>query len=249
MNQNRDKKIVFNEQLMRSVVYAIKKAIIEDVPKDMREKRLETNNRMRFSPGDYINDNLRNHVVKEKIDLIPFKRFIYEGRILADHENRITYTIATFGTLKSAPKKHGIKPYYLQSLLFAENGDCEGLPKQMTWSELKGQPFSDDEFYEDYDSIMQGAISKTDGYRHYIIGYEVKKCEIKKIELIFLDKDFSEIDSCSLMEYVTPDFAALTSPEFNEGQEIQTEEKEIRNSRFKLRPGFKPVIRAMEDEI
>lgn len=253
MDRNRAEKIVFNEQLMRRVVYAINKAITEDVPKELREHYLETNNRIRFSPGDYINDNLRHHVVKDEIALIPFKRFIYEGRLLVDYENRITYTIATFATLKDAPKKHGNKPYYLQSLLFAENGDCEGSPKQMTladYAEFKGlEPFTDDEFYEDFESIMQGTISKTDGYRHYIIGYEVEKSAIKNIRLIFLDKDFAEIDSCSLKEYVKPDFVTLTSPEFHAGQEEQKEDKETRSNRFKIRPGFKPEIRAMEDEV
>lgn len=252
MITNRDTEIIFNEALMRRVVYAINKAITEDVPKEIKEHRLETNNRLRFLPGDYINDNLRHYVVKDEITLIPFNRFVWEGRILADHENEITYTIATFATLSAAPKKHGNSPYYLQSILFSENGNCEGSPKQMTlidYAEIKGlEPFSADEFYDDFDSIMQGAISKTDGYRHYIIGYEVEKSTIKDIRLFFLDKDFAEVDSRSLMDYVKPDFSALTSSESYAEKEEENENRKAGRDRFKIRPGFKPAIREMEDE-
>ena len=69
------------------------------------ENALETNNALMMKKGDYINDNLRHQVVNDNIELIPFRRYGWEGRILWDHVNKITYTIVTIQTLKMIPKK------------------------------------------------------------------------------------------------------------------------------------------------
>ena len=58
---SRSKSIIDNQMLNRKIVYAINKAITQDAPQDMRENRLETNNRHIFALGDHINDNLRKH--------------------------------------------------------------------------------------------------------------------------------------------------------------------------------------------
>ena len=252
MKDNRSKSIVFNENLVRRVVYAINKAITEDVPQELRLHRLETNNRCRFAPGDYINDNLRHHVVNDEVELIPFRRFVYEGRILVDRKNKITYTIVTFATLAAGAKKHGNKPYYLQSILSVENGDCEGVPKQMTlrdYAETMGfSPFAEEEYEVDFDNIMQGLITKDDGYRHYIVGYSAQRSEIQAIKLLYLDSDFAEVDSRDLMEYIVPDFATLTDVNYENESEQAEEEKQQRRP-FKLRPGVKPALRAKEEEV
>lgn len=252
MDDKRINTIQFNENLIRRAVYAINKAVSEDVPQELRQNRLETNNRCKFAAGDHINDNLRHHVVDENIDLIPFKRFVWEGRILVDHTNKITYTIASFATLAAAPKKHGNKPYYLQSILFAENGDCEGFPKQMTlagFAESMGfEPFTTEEFTNDFNTIMQGAVNETDGYRHYILGYTAMRSEITEIRLLYLDKDFAEVDSRDLMDYVTPDFASLTNSDFNVAETDDVESDTQHRQPMKLKPGLKPALRALEEE-
>ena len=122
---NRSESIIENQILNRKIVYAINKAITQDAPQDMRENRLETNNRHIFAPGDHINDNLRKYVVKDDIDLISFNRYAWEGRILADHGNRVTYTVSTHQTLKTVITKHRNRPHYLMTLLYAENSDCD----------------------------------------------------------------------------------------------------------------------------
>ena len=252
MEDNRREAIEFNETLVRRMVYAINKAITEDVPQELRLHHLETNNRCRFAPGDYINENLRRHVVNEGVDLIPFQRFVYEGRILVDRKNKVTYTIVTFATLATGARKHGTSPYYLQSILSVENGDCEGTPKQMTlgdYAEAMGfSTFSQEEYEADFDTIMQGAIGKDDGYRHYIIGYSAKRSEIQAIELLYLDSDFAEVDSRDLMEYIVPDFAMLTEVNY-ENESVQAEEETQQHKLFKLRPGVKPALRAKEEEV
>ena len=74
MSDNRAESIIENRLLNRKIVYAINKAISDDVPQVIRENHLETNNRHIFAAGDYINDNLRKHVVKDEVELISFNR-------------------------------------------------------------------------------------------------------------------------------------------------------------------------------
>ena len=254
MPNKRSESIIVNQMLHRKIVYAINKAISDDVPKNNRENRLETNNRNIFAAGDYINDNLRKHVVKDEIELLSFKRYAWEGRILVDRSNRVTYTISTHQTLWSAIRKNRNRPYYLQSILYAENGDCEGTPKQMTLTEfcpeIKGSTFEAEELEDDFEKIMKGSISLTDGYKHYIVVYTTDHRVITNIELLLLDKDFAEVDKLSLMEYVNPDFASLTEGDYNSGEDVADENmSQSRPLPLKLKPGVKPALRVMEEEV
>ena len=249
---SRSESIIENQMLNRKIVYAINKAITQDAPQDMRENRLETNNRHIFAPGDHINDNLRKHVVKDDIDLIAFNRYAWEGRILADRGNRVTYTISTHQTLKTVIKKHRNRPHYLMTLLYAENGDCEGSSKQMTLGDIspdfKMDAFDAEVLEEDFDKIMQGSISRIDGYKHYIVAYTAEHHTIMKIELLLLDKNFAVVDQLDLIEYVTPDFASLTENQYEETEDLEETEQEAKPSLLKLRPGVKPALRAVEEE-
>ena len=101
---------------------------------------------------------------------------------------------------------------------------------------------------EDFDRIMQGSISRTDGYKHYIVAYTAEHHAIMKIELLLLDKDFAVVDQLDLIEYVTPDFASLTESQYEETEELEETEQEAKPSLLKLRPGVKPALRAMEEE-
>ena len=249
---SRSESIIVNQMLLRKIVYAVNKAITQDVPQDMRDNRLETNNRNIFAAGDYINENLRQHVVKDDVDLISFNRYAWEGRIIADRANSITYTISTHQTLKTVITKHRNQPHYLMTLLYAENSDCEGSPKQMTLGDIspdfKMDAFDAEVLEEDFDRIMQGSISRTDGYKHYIVAYTAEHHAIMKIELLLLDKDFAVVDQLDLIEYVTPDFASLTESQYEETEELEETEQEVKPSLLKLRPGVKPALRAMEEE-
>lgn len=250
MITNRLKSIVENPMLIRKIVYAINKAVTQDIPQYNRENRLETNNRNRFAAGDFINENLRQHVVKGEVALIPFKRNAWEGRIIVDRENKITYSIVTHRNLRAIFEKPRKQPHYLMTLLSIENDDCESSLKQMTLGEFvpdfKVDTFETEVLEEDFDNIMQGSISRTDGYKHYIIAYTFEQREITKIELILLDKDFDFVDRLDVREYVMPDFASLTDGEYEEPEKEEAEQ-EARPSLLKLREGVKPVLSLMKE--
>lgn len=252
MPDNRSESIIDNQVLNRKIVYAINKAISDDVPQEIRENHLETNNRHIFAASDYINDNLRKYVVKDEVELLAFNRYAWEGRILIDRANRMTYTISTYQTLRTIIRKVRNRPHYLQSILYAENSDCEGVPKQLSIGDLypdfKGSSFDEEELEEDYAKIMQGSINKADGYKHYIIVYTSAHHTISDIEMLLLDKDFAEVDRISLMEYVNPDFASLTESGYDAIEEQDEKIEEVRTLPLKLKPGVKPALRAMEEE-
>lgn len=249
-SKQRTTKIVFNEVLIRRIVYAIFRALTEDFPQARRGNRMETNNRFRMAAGDFVNENLRSLVVDENVTLIPFSRGGWEGRILVDNLENVTYSIMRRKTLHNAIKnKKRLTPYYLQTLLVNENGDCRGHSKQLHLFGEEPTLFSKEEFKEDFDQIMQGQIDKTKDYRHYTFVYETKKNEITDIRLLFLDGDYAEIDSADLKLYLTPDFASLTSNVYEEQKHIEANVKEKHNGGLvKVRPGVKPLLRDKEQE-
>lgn len=73
---NRNTQIVINDDLLRKIVYCIEKAIGDDLRQYLRENHRETNNAIILLRGDNINTNLRTHVVKDDIDLVPFRGMV-----------------------------------------------------------------------------------------------------------------------------------------------------------------------------
>lgn len=232
--------IKINEKLLRRIVRCVDKAIGEDIPQYISENYKETNNAIAQLKGDYINDNLRKLVVGDDIELVHFKRYSWQGRILVDRAQKVTYTITTQQTLQAIPKKQRNKPHYLQTLLFNQNGDYEGQAKQITMMDL--YPFDSDELERDYNSIVEGKIDPAEGYVHYVIAYESEKNELIDIQLEFLDKDFNTITTTSLNEYIKPDFARLTDVELVDesfDDNFEVDKKEF----ISLKPGIRPKLK------
>lgn len=241
--------IELNQDLIVQMVQAVVRAVTEDAPQYRREHHLETNNAANFIVGDYINENLRNLVAGEDVQLCGFKRFAWNGRFVVDMPNRITYSVISASTLTEATKKHGNKPYYLDSFLNVENGLCEGKQKQMT---IEGygfndglKLFSDEEYREDYGQITHGFIDEAEDYRHYILVYKAEHSEIVDIRLLYLDKDYAVVDSLDLSEFVMPDFASLTN-EYSDNEDIA--ETNAQTVRLTIKPGIKPMLHVEEDE-
>lgn len=242
---NRKTKIIVNEDLLRKIVYCIDKAIGDDVQQHLREYHLETNNAIMFLRGDYINSNLKTHVVKDEVDLVPFKRYGWSGRLVIDRKNHITYSIMTEGTLALIPKKKNREtPHYLQSVLFVENQDCIAKEKQMTLEDYGITIFDNTVLEQDYAKISQGLIDMEEGYKHYVIAYNAEHGEIKDIKLKFFDKDFNIVDVKSLMNFIRPDFAKLTEADDIEKNVAGTTKD--KKGLVAIRSGIKPKLRTME---
>ena len=234
--------IKLNDNLMRRIVRAVDKAIADDVPQYLREHHKETNNAIIHLRGDCINENLRKLVVGGDIEFVPFKRYVWQGRIIVDRAEKVTYTITTQKTLRAVPRKQRNKPHFLQTILYMENGGCEASVKQMTLMDFF--PFEAEDLENDYNSIVEGLIDPAKGYRHYVIAYDADGSELRDIQLEFLDKDFNIIATASLNEYIKPDFARLTDVEpVNEDLSDETD-GEARGL-LAIKSGLRPKLRGV----
>lgn len=245
MDVNRNTQIVINDVLLRKIVYCIEKAIGDDLQQYLRENHRETNNALILLRGDNINTNLRNHVVKDDIDLVPFQRYGWSGRIIIDRREHITYSIMTEGTLSGVPKKKNREnPHYLQSVLYAENKNCIAKERQMTLEDFGITVFDREVLEQDFEKISQGMIDVVEDYKHYIIAYNAENGEIKDIKLKFLDKDFNIVDEASLRQYIKPDFSRLT--DVGPVDDTNEEKKSDKKGLVAIKSGIKPKLREIE---
>ena len=245
LDVNRNTQIKINDDLLRKMVYCIEKAIGDDLQQYLRENHRETNNAIILLRGDNINTNLRTHVVKDDIELVPFQRNGWSGRIVIDRKEHITYSIMTEGTLSGIPKKKNrVNPHYLQSVLYVENKDCIAKERQMTLEDFGITIFDTAVLEQDFEKISQGIINIEEDYKHYIIAYKAENGEIKDIKLKFLDQDFNIVEEASLMQYLKPDFAQLTDIEISENTEGVV--KQDKKGLVAIKSGIKPKLRKIE---
>lgn len=238
--------ITLDENIARRIVRAIDKAVADDVPQYLCEHHLETNNAIIHLRGDYINENLRNLVACEGVELIPFKRYVWQGRLLADRRSKITYSITTQKTLLAIPKKKDrARPHFLMSVLAAENKDYQGLFGQQTLFPMES--FDEETLQTDYDEIVAGMLDPSEGYRHYVIAYEAAGDELVDVKLEFLDRNFALVAEASLNEYIKPDFARLTDAEPID-KETPEAPADTARGLVGLKAGIRPQLREVEEK-
>lgn len=238
--------IILDENIVRRIVRAIDKALADDIPQYLQEHHKETNNAIIQLRGDYINENLRSFVVTDDVKLIPFKRYSWHGRLLADHKNKITYSITSQSNLHAIPKKKDrTRPHFLQSILAQENGNYEG---QYIQESLFPMDMFDEETLEnDYNDIIAGMLNPSEGYRHYVISYNAVNGELLDVKLEFLDKHFSTIAEASLNSYINPDFARLTNSE-TDNLDVNADSNENVRDILGLKAGLRPKLKEIEKE-
>ncbi len=209
--------------LLEGIVQSIQKAVGPDVKEQLAMNRLETNNYLMFYRTDKINDNLRNLVVSDTVELKHFKRYAWTGCLLIDRVNKVTISICTKGTFDRIMKMRNRSiPHYQQTLLFIQNGDLEAPVKQMSLADYEeyADAFTEDEFIDDYRSIMGDEIGIDDGYRHSVVLYETSNFEVSSIVIRFPDKDLDTVEERSLMDMLHPNFADLTDESYDEPERV-----------------------------
>lgn len=236
---------MINEITLRRIVHAVNKAVTDDIPRYLSEHHKETNNAVGLLRGDYINENLRKYVVTNGVELIPFKRSSWQGRIIVDRNNKITYSITTQNTLNSIPKKERTRPHYLQSLLAVENSECKCQYIQQTLFPIES--FDDKTLESDYNEIFASLVNPKEGYIHYVISYEAKNNELLDIKLEILDRNFNVVFEKNIIEYIEPDFAKLTEVNIDTDETSNSSSDNIRNI-LGIKNGIRPALREIEKE-
>ena len=252
-----DKQVSQMESLLRNIVWAISKAIGDDVREYLAETHKETNNAIILMRGDNFNTNLRNFVVSDTVELKKFHRSAWQGRILIDRENKFTITICIRQTLDAISRKRNRRiPHYLMSILHVLNGDLEAPVKQMHLADFYPDEFTvftDDEFRDDFEEIMDDEINYDDGYRHGVVVYESRNMEIDTISFLILDPDLDTVHEYSLKEMVKPNFSDLTAED-----ESQSRKKDV-HSLVSVKAGLskdkegqsekKPLVSRKKEEV
>lgn len=223
---------------LRRIVQAIEKAIGEDIPRQLRENHLETNNYVALMRGDFINDNLRNYALEEGVELLPFQRFGWKGRLIVDRKNRITLSVTTQNNLCAIPRKQRSRPHYTMSLLKMQNGELEGACVQETLYPM--DPFPDEVLEADYQDIVAGVLEPDEGYLHYFVAYEADRDELVDIKLVLMDPYFNVVEERSLNHLIKPDFTRLTDSPAAEATAEQVHTEATRKL-SKLKPGLRKL--------
>ena len=235
-----------NKNRERMLVWAINKAVADDIPLMLSEHPLDTHNFLGHFRGDCINTNIRLGINVENITILPFQRSGYAGRLVIDHTNKVTYSITTEQNLRSIPrKKRRRTPHFLQTLLGIENVAYESEYKQLTLIPMN--LFDEQTLQEDFKSIIASLFTPDEGYVHYIIAYTSGKSGLLDVQLLFLDRDFDVIDSESLNDFIIPDYAELTASQDTFGTPTMTPEPNVR-ALIGLKRGLRPVLHDAEDE-
>lgn len=239
-------KYPINENLLKRMVYSIRKAITQDVPEYLIENAMETNNAVILLRGDYINQNLRKIALyNNDINLIPFRRFCWQGRILVDNANKTTYSICSSTTLQRIPKKKDrTNPHFLQSILAVENSECKC--EYVQDSLFPTDAFDYETLEEDYKNTFSLLANSEEGFTHYVISYEANNNEVISINLEVLDPHFNVVFERSLNDYIVPDFAELTQPA-DTSNNTHTE-SESTKSVIDFKPGIRPSLIEFEKE-
>lgn len=225
--------------LITSIISAVEQAVTDDIPRERKERHLETDNYLAFLRGDYINQNLRDKAGVVGGTLLPFKRYGWKGRLLIDPEHKLTFSVTSQSNLQQIPRKHRAKPHFLQTLLYEENGKLNGKFQQTSFFQMDG--FDDDTYNADFEDIVGDTLESFDGYHHCVIAYQSKHDELVDVKLILLDQWFNVVEEHSLNHLRKPDFSQLTS-EVYAAESSQSEHNKATRNLTKLKPGIKPGL-------
>lgn len=203
------------KSLLKLIVKAVEKGVGEDIRDYIRSTGKATNNAVRLMRTDNINTNLRDSVVSDTVELKYFNRSAWTGCLLIDRVHNVTITICAKQTLEGIPRKPDRRmPHYLQSILYVQNSDVEPRYVQQTLGdylpEVKSQ-FSDEEYRDDYKTIMDDDLKFGDDYRHLVVVYESAHFEVTSIAVKMLTPEFETAQEYALDSLLKLDFSELTN--------------------------------------
>lgn len=205
-------------KLLSLFAKAIDKGIGRDIKDTLADNNKETNNAIKFVPGDNINTNLKIALTASTtaVSLHPFRRCSWDGRIIVDYNNQLTYSIhskKSFNTIrhKFHNSKKDTQPHYLPTIIAIENKDIKPLNEQLLLINFDLDiPFSKEDFIKDYIDILGKNDKISPEFHHLVITYSNNKGKLESLDLLILAYDMSIVEEFSLMNLVQPDFMELT---------------------------------------
>lgn len=222
--------------IMTKIGKAVEKGATGDIREYLNSSENVTNNAIAFLRSDYINTNLSRFVANDNVDIKLFKRSSWTGALVIDRENKLIFSVCSRKTLDRIPKnKSRRSPHYMQTILNTVNKDEIAPVKQMSIADFNPSlitGFSDDDYEKDFLSIMEEAVIFYEGYRLWVITYEVERFNLTDIAAVLMDGDFDTVQEVSIMEMIKPNFGDLTLEEPKEKKK-----KDVR-SLISIKPGL-----------
>jgi len=213
---------------MEKIGKAIEKGAIEDTKQYLNSCDTITTNGLPGVRADRINTNLSKMVASDDVEIKVFSRSSWKGVLVVDNRTKTLFSVCTKNTLdRVSENKTRRSPHYAQTMLNTVNKDEIADVKQMTIADMDptfSVTFSEEDFEKDFFSIMEGTVYEYEGYRFWIVTYEVEKFVMKSLSAILMDKDFDRVQEISLLEALKPNFGELTAIEPQ-----NKAEKDVRN--------------------
>lgn len=223
--------MAISEDLMKTMTMigkAIEKGAVEDIKSYLQSCDTITINGMPGVRADKINTNLSKMVISESVEIKMFSRSSWKGVLVVDNENKALFSVCTKNTLDRISKnKIRRSPHYAQTMVNTVNKNEMAEVKQMSIADINPSfvvAFSDDDFEKDFFSIMEEAVSEYEGYRFWVVSYEVERFVMKSLSAVLMDKDFDKVHEVSILEALKPNFGELTAVEPK-----QEKKKDVRN--------------------
>ncbi len=195
------------DDLKLKIVKCIRKAIEDDYPRNVEMFGLVTTNGAGLQIGNFINTNIQSDIIGTDVEVHDFVRYGWHGRIIADHDSRMVYTVMSHSRLESLSKTFKETPHYARVLAYIFNEGYNAKNKQVS---LFGYPYTDSSIKSHAMKIIQGNIPTDDDYIYCIITYVAKNLQLQECKIVFVDKDLDIIEELSLSDYIKPDYAQLT---------------------------------------
>lgn len=212
--------MIISDNLMTTMTMigkAIEKGAVEDTKSYLQSCETITTNGMPGVRADKINTNLSKMVVSEDVEIKMFNRSSWKGVLVVDNGNKTLFSVCTKNTLDRITKnKTRRSPHYAQTMVNTINKDEVAEVKQMTIADYDSSfavVFSEEDFEKDFFSIMEEAVCEYEGYRFWVVSYEVEKFVMKSLSAVLMDKDFDTVQEISILEALKPNFGELTAVE------------------------------------
>ena len=205
-----------NDKILTTIGKAVVKGAIDDIKAYLENSENLTNNAVVFLRGDYINTNLRNMLAMDDVHIKTFRRSAWTGALVIDDASQAIFSVCSRKTLDRIPGKMRKSPHYMQSIINSVNKDERAAAKQMSLSDYDVSfimPFSEEDYARDFLSIMNEAAETYDGYRFWVVTYEIDRLSLKSISALLLDADFDTVKEIPMMDMLKPNFGDLTSAE------------------------------------
>lgn len=212
--------MIIGDNLMKTMEMigkAIEKGAIEDTKLYLDSCNTITINGVPGVRADKINTNLMKMVASDDVEIKIFSRSSWKGVLVVDNGNKTLFSVCTKSTLdRVTENKTRRSPHYTQTLVNTVNKDEVAEVKQMTIADYDPtftSTFSKEDFEKDFFSILEGAVCEYEGFRFWVVTYEVEKFVMKSLSAVLMDKDFDRVQEISLLEALKPNFGELTAVE------------------------------------